>query len=86
MNSDILKSLADALMGSSSYGTNKAADNRKYYVCISDGHGGIRKQQATNIFQAELTMRDWCLNGWRAWVQDDKGTPISFATKPKEIN
>ena len=83
MDKDMIEALADALLGSGSTRTPEAT--QKWYVCISDRQGGFKRHETTTLRQAELTMRDWQLAGWAAWIQDENGNPLVIAKKSDEI-
>ena len=84
MNKDFMNALADALLGSGSARTTDAP--QKWYVCVYDPKGGIKKTEATSIYQAELTVNDWLHAGWAAWMQDQEGNRVIVAARPKEMN
>ena len=54
IDKDILNALADALMGTGSTKTTNV--KRKWYVCVPDGKGGTKKQEAASLFHAEVTV------------------------------
>jgi anti-sigma factor ChrR (cupin superfamily) len=84
MSKEILDALADALMGTGSTHTPEAS--QKWYVCVSDGQGGVKSHEMKSLRQAELTVRDWQLAGWPAWLQDEDGTPVVIAKRAEGKN
>jgi hypothetical protein len=84
MNKDMLDALADALLGSGS--ARVPEPSQKWFVCISDGKGSYNQHETTNLYQAQVTVRDWNATGWPAWIQDDEGNVVVFTVKPKGIN
>ena len=84
MDKDILNALAEALMGTGS--TDEALSGEKWYVCVYGPKGYVKKQQATSLFQAEITVTDYLHAGWAAWLQDHEGNHVVVATRPKELN
>ena len=83
-NKDILNALADALLGSGSAKDTTPA--QKWYVCVPDETGGIKKHETTNLYQAKITVEDWLIAGYPAWLQDETGKNLTIAKKPKERN
>jgi|TARA_R110002110_G_scaffold131427_1_gene312266 hypothetical protein len=81
---DFINALADALLGTGSLATTQAGP--KWYVCVRDEKGGIKKTEASSMFQAEVTVNDWLTAGWAAWMQDDEGNQVVVAKRPKELN
>ena len=79
----MIEALADALLGSGS--ARQPEPLQKWFVCVSDPQGGLKRHEMTTLRQAELTMRDWQLAGWPAWIQDADGNPVVIAKKPDEI-
>ena len=84
MNNDILNALADALMGTGSVGGDETP--KKWFVCVSDGYGGLKKHKVTSLTQAQLTAHDWSASGWPAWIQDEDGNPVVIAAKAPGTN
>ena len=84
INKDILDALADALLGTGSAKTTR--EIRKWYVCVPDGKGGTKKQEAASLFQAEITINDYLAAGWAAWLQDEDGNPLVIAAPSKDLN
>ncbi len=81
---DILDALTNALMGTGSIEQPEAT--QKWFMCVSDGQGGVQTYEAGSVFQAETMVREWLAAGWPAWVQDEKGRHLTIATKPREMN
>ena len=84
MNKDFITELTDALLDSE--GMRGKELPRKWYICVSDRQGGIRKHVAHSLMQAQLTLQDWSATGWPAWIQDEDGTPVVFAKRAEGIN
>ena len=81
---DFINALADALLGTgSAQATNSP---HKWYICVCDAKGGIKKTEASSMFQAEVTVNDWLAAGWAAWMQDHEGNRVVVAARPKELN
>jgi len=83
-NNDILSALADALLGPESIGGNETP--RKWFVCVSDGRGGIKKHETKSLAQAQVTVYDWSATGWPAWIQDEDDNPVVIAVKAPGTN
>jgi hypothetical protein len=83
MDKETLNGLFDALLGTGSARPPEATE--KWYVCISDRQGGFKRHMTPTLRQAEVTMRDWQLAGWAAWIQDENGNPLVIAKKSDEI-
>ena len=83
-NKDILNALADALMGTGS--AKHPEPEQKWYVCVSDRQGSTKRYQVPTLRQAELTVRDWQLAGWAAWILDENGHPVVIAKRDSGIN
>ena len=84
MNSDILNALADALLGPERVGGAEVP--KKWYVCVSDGRGRIKKHETKSLAQAQVTVHDWSATGWAAWIQDEDGNPVVIAAKAPGTN
>ena len=84
MTKDIINALAQALTGSQRIET--AETTQKWFMCVSDGQGGVQRYETSDVFQAETMAREWLATGWPAWVQDDEGRHLTIATKPRGKN
>tara|TARA_R110002110_G_scaffold323208_1_gene535547 strand:- start:895 stop:1149 length:255 start_codon:yes stop_codon:yes gene_type:complete len=84
MSKDFLTELADALLGTE--GIRGKEIPRKWYVCVSDRQGGIKKHVTRSLMQAQLTLHDWSATGWPAWIQDEDGQPVVIAKKAEGTN
>jgi hypothetical protein len=74
---DIIDALAQALTGSQRIET--AETTQKWFMCVSDGQGGVQRYETSDVFQ-------WLATGWPAWVQDDEGRHLTIATKARGKN
>jgi len=84
MTKDFLTELTDALLGAE--GMRGKEVPRKWYVCVSDRQGGIKKHVTRSLLQAQVTLQDWSATGWPAWIQDEDGTPVVIAKRAEGIN
>jgi hypothetical protein len=90
MNSkDVINALADALLGTASAKLPEPEDEQpksKWFVCVPDLTGVVRKFETANLFQAKIAVEDWLASGHPAWLQDAEGKQLTIAKKPKEQN
>jgi hypothetical protein len=89
MTKDILSALADVLTGSHYPKAKSEATKEvehKWFLCVSDGQGGVQRYEAGSVFQAETMCKEWLATGWPAWIQDEEGRHVHIATKPREKN
>ena len=84
MSKDFLTELADALLGTE--GIRGKEIPKKWYVCVSDRQGGIKKHVTRSLMQAQVTLHDWSVTGWPAWIQDEDGQPVVIAKKAEGRN
>ena len=84
MNKDIINALADALLGPESVESTEPP--QKWYVCVPDETGYVKKHETTSLYQAKITVEDWLNAGHPAWLQDAEGEQLTIAKKPKEQN
>ena len=83
MDKDIINALTDALLGT---GNTTTTDQSRWYVCVYDAKGQVKKTEASSVFQAEMAVNDYLHAGWAAWLQDHEGNCVVVATRPKELN
>ena len=87
MTKDILSALADALTGTLPQRQHQTPTPApKWFLCVSDGQGGVQYYEAGDVFQAETMCREWLATGWPAWIQDEEGRHVHIAGKPREKN
>jgi len=56
-------------------------------VCVLMSDGKVQKQEASSLYLASATIRDYLAAGAAAWIEDDAGTPAwVIAAKPPEKN
>ena len=84
MTKDFLTELTDALLGTEAKQCKEVP--KKWYVCVSDRQGGIKKHVTRSLMQAQLTLHDWSVTGWPAWIQDEDGQPVVIAKKAEGTN
>ena len=89
MDKDTINALADALLGSGSAGLPELEDEQlklKWFVCVPDLTGVVRKFETASLFQAKIAVEDWLAAGHPAWLQDEAGKQLIIAPKPREYN
>jgi len=89
VDKDIINALADALLGTGSAEALEPEDEQfksKWFVCVPDLTGVVKKFETTNFFQAKIAVEDWLASGHPAWLQDESGEHLTIAPKPREQN
>ena len=89
VDKDMINALADALLGTGSARPPIPEDEQsksKWFVCVPDLTGVVKKFETTNLFQAKIAVEDWLASGHPAWLQDAEGKQLTIAPKPREHN
>ena len=87
IDKDIINALADALLGSGSVRPPEPEEHpQKWFVCVPDLTGLVRKFETASLLQAKIAVEDWLAAGHPAWLQDEAGVHLTIARKPREYN
>jgi predicted RNase H-like HicB family nuclease len=89
LDKDTINALADALLGTGSAVALEPKDEQskqKWFVCVPDLTGVVKKFETASLFQAKIAVEDWLASGHPAWLQDEEGTHLTIAPKPREYN